>query len=83
MSTEWYLINSPHYTGGTEKNDFRFNANLGIDDFLIDSPFPIKFFFVKGSLIKKQIRLKKNLKPRVLYKAILLKLKRKVGNANY
>ena len=42
MSTEWYLINSPHYTEGTEKNDFRFNADLGIDDFLIDSPLSNK-----------------------------------------
>lgn len=52
MSTEWYLINSPHYTGGTEKNDFRFNANLGIDDFLIDSPLSNKILLCKGKFDK-------------------------------
>ena len=52
MSTEWYLINSPHYTGGTEKNDFRFNADLGIDDFLIDSPLSNKILLCKGKFDK-------------------------------
>lgn len=48
MSADWYLINSPHYTEGTEKNDFRFNADLGIDDFLADTPLSSKIFLCKG-----------------------------------
>lgn len=48
MSTEWYLINSPHYTEGTETNDFEFNANLGMDDFLTDTPLSDKIYLCKG-----------------------------------
>ena len=35
MSTEWYLINSPHYTEGTETSDFEFNANLGMESYCL------------------------------------------------
>lgn len=52
MSADWYLINSPHYTEGTERNDFRFNADLGIDDFLIDSPLSNKILLCKGKFDK-------------------------------
>lgn len=48
MSTEWYLISSPHYTEGTETNDFEFNANLGVEDFLTDTPLSSKIFLCKG-----------------------------------
>ena len=48
MSADWYLINSPHYTEGTETNDFEFNANLGIEDFLTDTPLSSKIFLCKG-----------------------------------
>lgn len=48
MSTDWYLINSPHYTEGTETNDFDFNANLGVEDFLTDTPLSSKIFLCKG-----------------------------------
>lgn len=48
MSTDWYLINSPHYTEGTETNDFEFNANLGVEDFLTDTPLSSKIFLCKG-----------------------------------
>lgn len=48
MSTDWYLINSPHYTEDTETNDFEFNANLGVEDFLTDTPLSSKIFLCKG-----------------------------------
>ena len=48
MSADWYLINSPHYTEGTEANDFDFNANLGVEDFLTDTPLSSKVFLCKG-----------------------------------
>lgn len=48
MSTDWYLINSPHYTEGTETNDFEFNTNLGVEDFLTDTPLSSKIFLCKG-----------------------------------
>lgn len=48
MSADWYLISSPHYTEGTETNDFEFNANLGVDDFLTDTPLSSKIFLCKG-----------------------------------
>lgn len=48
MSADWYLINSPHYTEGTETNDFEFNANLGVEDFLTDTPLSSKIFLCKG-----------------------------------
>ena len=48
MSADWYLINSPHYTEGTETNDFEFNANLGVEDFLTDAPLSSKIFLCKG-----------------------------------
>lgn len=48
MSTSWYLIDSPYYTEGTENNDFEFNSNLGLDDFLTDAPFSSKIILCKG-----------------------------------
>lgn len=48
MSTEWYLINSPYYTEGTETKDFRFNSDLGMEDFLTDTPLAKKVYLCKG-----------------------------------
>lgn len=48
MSANWYLISSPHYTEGTETNDFEFNANLGVNDFLTDTPLSNKILLCKG-----------------------------------
>lgn len=52
MSADWYLISSPHYTEGTETNDFEFNANLGVEDFLTDTSLSSKILLCKGKFDK-------------------------------
>ena len=48
MSTDWYLIKSPHYTEGTEKTDFKYNSELGMEDILTDSPLASDIILCKG-----------------------------------
>lgn len=48
MSKEWYLLKSPYYTEGTEKDDFLFDLDIGFNDILQDSFQKDKVELCKG-----------------------------------
>ena len=48
MSSQWYLIDSPYYTEGDERQNFEFDSSLGFSDVLEDTPLSSQISLCKG-----------------------------------
>lgn len=48
MSSNWYLIDRPYYTEGSETNDFEFDRDLGVLDNIADTPLSSEIMLCKG-----------------------------------
>lgn len=57
MSANWYLIDNPVYTEGTEQDDFDFYSDKGFVDYITDTPLLAKNTYLCNSALSSEVLL--------------------------